>query len=321
MRSTASSEHVAAHLQRSCPRARTDETARAVLERLAHERPEVPELVLVVDAAGRLEGAVPLARLAVSDPATALGELADRNWPRVTPETDQEAAASLALHRRVDTLAVEDAAGRALGVMPSQALLQVLRREHVEDLHRLAGIQHEVSHARHAIEDPPVRRARHRMPWLLVGLAGSALATAAMAAMASRLEANVAIAFFVPALVYLADAMGTQSETIAVRGLSLTRSPLAPLLAMELRTGLLMGAMLGMIAGPLVWLFFDASLALAVAVSIVAAGTAANAIGLVLPWLLMRFGLDPAYGTGPAGTVLSDICTIGVYFAVVSALL
>ena len=61
--------------------------------------------------------------------------------------------------------------------MPSQALLQVLRREHVEGLHRLAGIKREAARARHAIEDPPLRHARHRLPWLLVGLAGSALAT------------------------------------------------------------------------------------------------------------------------------------------------
>ena len=172
----------------------------------------------------------------------------DRNFPRVRADTDQERAASLALHHGVDALPVVDADGRPLGVMPSQALLQVLRREHVEDLHRLAGIQREASQARHAIEDPPLRRMRHRLPWLLVGLAGSAIATAAMAGFEATLRASLTVAFFVPGIVYLADAIGTQSEAIAVRRLSLTRAGIVHLLAGELRTGMLLGAVLGLAA-------------------------------------------------------------------------
>ena len=183
-------EAVRGHVAASVLRARSDETAGAVLARLAHEKPASVELVLVVDDHGKLKGVVPLGRLFAAPAATPLKEILDSKFPRVTADTDQEHAASLALHHGVDALPVVDDAGRALGVMPSQALLQVLRREHVEDLHRLAGIQHEAAQARHAIEDPPLRRVRHRLPWLLVGLAGSALATAAMASFEVHLERN-----------------------------------------------------------------------------------------------------------------------------------
>ena len=67
----------------------------------------------------------------------------DATFPRVAPNDDQEVAASLALHHGVDALPVVDARGVLIGVMPSQALLHVLRREHVEDLHVLAGIRRE----------------------------------------------------------------------------------------------------------------------------------------------------------------------------------
>ena len=56
-------------------------------------------------------------------------------------------------------------------------LLRVLYHEHVEDLDRLSGVMRQTEHAVHALEDPPSRQARDRLPWLLVGLAGSALAT------------------------------------------------------------------------------------------------------------------------------------------------
>ena len=299
--------------------ARPQEAASAVLERLAAEMPESAELVLVVDGEGRLTGVVPMGSLLAS-PHRKISELLDARFPRVTPETDQEHAASLALHHRADALPVVDAQGHALGVMPAQAIMQVLRREHVEDLHRLAGIAREASQARHAIEDPPLRRARHRLPWLLVGLAGSALATAAMASFEATLRSTLAVAFFVPGIVYLADAIGTQTEAIAVRRLSLTRAGIAHLLVGELRTGMLLGAVLGLAAFVPVWLFFDARLAAAVATAIFAAGTMAAGLGLLLPWWIARTGRDPAYGSGPLATVIQDVLSLLVYLGVVRAI-
>ncbi len=229
-------------------------------------------------------------------------------------------AASSARSHGVDALPVVDAERRPLGVMPSQALLQVLRHEHIEDLHRLAGIKHETAQARHAIEDPPLRRVRHRLPWLVVGLAGSALATVAMASFEATLRATIAVAFFVPGIVYLADAIGTQTEAIAVRRLSLTHGGIAHLLAGELRTGMLLGAILGLASFLPIWLVFaDARLAAAVATAIFAAGTMAAALGLLLPWWIARTGRDPAFGSGPLATVIQDILSLLVYFGVVRA--
>jgi magnesium transporter len=291
-----------------------------VLARLALEKPSSVELVLAVDAHGRFVGAAPLARVVALDTAAPLDKAIDRDFPRVRPTTDQERAASLALHHGVDALPVVDAEGCALGVMPAQALLQVLRREHVEDLHVLAGIQRESAQARHAIEDPPLRRLRHRLPWLLAGLGGSALATLAMASFESTFARQIAVAFFVPAIVYLADAIGTQTEAVAVRGLSLTRAGIGHLLAGELRTGLLIGACLGLIAFPPIYVFFgDARLAAAVASAILAAGTVAAGLGLVLPWAIARSGRDPAFGSGPVATVIQDVLSLLVYFGVVKA--
>jgi magnesium transporter len=312
-------ETVAMHVIASVGRGGAGETAAAARRRLAAEPPQSIELMCVVDDAGRLLGALPGGRLVTLADGVTLREAMNPAYPRVRADTDQERAASLALHHGVDALPVVDHEDRLLGVMPAQALLQVLRREHVEDLHRLAGIRRETAQARHAIEDPPVRRARHRLPWLLVGLAGGALATAAMAGFEATIERAVAVAFFVPALVYLADAIGTQSEAVAVRGLSLTRAGIAHLLAGELRTGMLIGAALGVIAFLPIMLVFGTRLAAAVATSIFIAGSIAAAIGIGLPWLLARRGLDPAYGSGPVATVIQDILTIVVYFMVLQA--
>ena len=313
-------ETVGSHLLAPAGRASGDETVAGARARLAADGPASIELVCVVDGTGRLTGVLPVSRLFGVDDAVPLRQIMEAGFPRVGADDDQEAAASVALHHGVNALPVVDRDGKLLGVMPAQALMQVLRREHVEDLHVLAGIRREGAQARHAIEDPPSRRARHRLPWLLVGLCGAALATAAMASFQATLEKMVAVAFFVPALVYLADAIGTQAEAIAVRGLSLTRKGIGHLLAGELRTGMLIGAALGLAAYlPVLLTFGDTRLAAAVSFSIFIAGTIASAIGLGLPWLFARRGWDPAYGSGPVATVIQDILSILVYFAVLHA--
>lgn len=313
-------ETVAEHLSDAFLRARPDDTLDEIAARLARERPAEMELVCAVGGRGELLGILPLRRMFAFDGSKRLYEVMRRDPPSARLDEDQEHAASLALHHAMNALPVVDDAGRLAGIVPAQTLLHVLRQEHVEDLHRLAGIQRETSRARHAIEDPPLRRFWHRIPWLVAGLAGSALATAVMTGFEERLAANVAIAFFIPAIVYLADAVGTQTEAIAVRGLSLTRSGITHLLAAELGVGTLIGAALGALAMPPVYLAFgDPRLALAVGASIWVASSIAATLGLLLPWALAKRGIDPAHGSGPIATVIQDILSLLSYFVVLRA--
>lgn len=315
-------ETVAEHVVATRLSLHVNQTVHEAREALLSSADGARELLLVCDQTGHFAGAMPLGRLFGCAPALTLGEVMTTDFPRVHPTDEQESAASLALHHRVDALAVVDQDGFPVGIVPAQALLQILRREHVEDLHRLAGINRETARARHAIEDPPLRRARHRMPWLLVGFAGSVLSTAAMASFEHTLSTQIATAFFVPGIIYLADAIGTQSEAIAVRGLSLTRGGITHLLLGELRTGMLIGSMLALLAWPLVWFFFsDPRLATAVSAALLFAGSCACLIGFGLPWLLAKYGVDPAYGSGPLATILQDILSLLVYMASVHLLM
>ncbi|MCU0804353.1 MAG: magnesium transporter [Burkholderiales bacterium] len=283
---------------------------------------DAADALYLLSADGRLKGIVPLTRLLAEREDRPLREIATVPAPSVLAGADQEHVASLAIHHALTAVPVVDANERLLGVVPALAIIDVLRHEHVEDLHRIAGIAREGRLARRAIEAPPTRRARDRLPWLLAGLAGSALATAIVAGFEASLQAKVAIAFFIPGIVYLADAVGTQSEAIAVRGLSLSRMPLSRVIGGEFRTGLLIGTTLGVVTFIGIWLWLgDVRLGLAVAIALVAASTAATSIGFALPWLLARLGRDPAFGSGPLATIIQDVLSIVIYFATVSLLL
>lgn len=314
-------ETAAQHAVTRVPTARASETVREVLARLPGHAYDYAGSVYVLDDAARLLGMAHMAQLLAAPPAQTILAAARTDFPEVFPETDQEAVASLAIVHGLTAVPVVDRERRLVGVVPPDALFNVLRREHVEDLHRLAGIRRETIRARNAMEAPPMRRARDRLPWLLVGLAGSMLATLVMSWFEAALQAKLAIAFFVPAIVYLADAVGTQSEAIAVRGLSLSNTPVRDLIGGELRTGLLIGLSLGALTLPFTWLVFgDWQLAFAVALSLVVAGSVATTIGLGFPWLLARFGKDPAYGSGPIATIIQDVLSLIIYFTIATLL-
>lgn len=303
------------------PRASPDEAAGTTLSRMQGHAFDYAGAIYLVAADDKFAGVVPMTRALAARPGTPLHELHIADVPTAHAGTDQERVATLAIRHGLPAVPVLDRSGALLGVVPPETLLEVLRHEHVEDLHRLAGIRHETTRARHAIEAPPLRRARDRLPWLLVGLVGSILATIIMASFEEALRAKLAIAFFVPAVVYLADAIGTQTEAVAVRGISLSHAPLARLVWGEARTGALIGATLGAVAFAGIWGWLgEARLAAAVGLSLFVASAAATTIGFAFPYALARSGRDPAFGSGPIATIIQDVLSLLVYFAIVTVL-
>jgi magnesium transporter len=56
--------------------------------------------------------------------------------------------------------------------------------------------------------------------------------------------------------------------------------------------------------------------AIAVALALLASCSIATLVAMLLPWLFQRLGLDSAFGSGPLATVLQDLLSIAVYFAI-----
>jgi magnesium transporter len=89
----------------------------------------------------------------------------------------------------------------------------------------------------------------------------------------------------------------------------------------ELRTGLLIGIALALLAWPAVWLAFgDTDLATTVALSLMVAGAMATTIGLLLPWVLAHLGKDPAFGSGPVATIVQDVLSLAIYLGLAGLL-
>ncbi|WP_348734330.1 magnesium transporter [uncultured Mycolicibacterium sp.] len=269
----------------------------------------------------RLVGVATIEQLLAAPAGACLRDVMDASPPVVAPDTDREHAAWQAVQRGEPGLAVVDDDGRFRGLISPQQLLTVLLQEHDEDLARLGGFLSDVEHARSTSVESVKRRLWHRLPWLLIGLLGAMVSAVLMTAFEAQLSADLAVAYFVPGIVYLADAVGTQTETLAIRGLSVGVG-IRRITGREALTGLSMGVLLGAVMWPLVALMTgNVALALAVSAAILGASTVATVVALCLPWLLHRLGKDPAFGSGPLATVVQDLLSILLYFAAVSVFL
>jgi magnesium transporter len=298
------------------------ETAGQFRTRLMGETYEDASHVFLLAQDSRFLGIVAIRDLLAALDDTPLMSIArDADRYRVFLDADPVDAAGQAIHEGLSILAVCDAQGRLVGAIPARALMTILRNAHIENLHHMAGILNKSEAAKEALTAPPHRRAIYRLPWLLVGMAGMAVSTALISRYETSLSAHVAVAFFIPAIVYLADSVGTQSEVVVVRGLSLTDSALLPLFFGELGTGALLGSILGFLAFPIIWLAFsNVGLAAAVGLALAVASTIATAFGFLMPWLFARLGYDAALGSGPVATVVQDSFSLLTYFVAASLL-
>ena len=308
-------ETAAQHASTNVPIITPAQRAREALDALTGRRYESASHLVVCEA-DKFAGILTIEALLAAAAESTLDSLMDRDAPTVRPGVDQEIAAWHAVQKGESALAVVDENGRFMGLIPPHRLLAVLLSEHEEDLSRIGGFVKTTSVAREASTEPVQRRLVHRLPWLLVGLAGAMVAADMMGWFETQLELKVVLAFFIPGIVYMADAVGTQTETIVVRGLSVG-VPMRRMVRREILTGLAIGLFLGLIAYPIVWWRWDdADLALAVGVALFGACSTATVAAMTLPWLFDTVGADPAFGSGPLATVLQDLLSILIYFTV-----
>jgi magnesium transporter len=308
-------ETAAEHVSRQVPIARPDATIAEVRRAIEDKRFETATGIAICDE-GRLVGVLSVERL-LAGPGEALArDVMDPDPPVVAPGVDQEVAAWKAVQRGESSLAVVDETGAFVGFIPPQRLLTVLMQEHQEDLARLGGFLQDTSTARSATLEPVQRRFWHRIPWLLVGLIGALVSAEVVGSFEEQLRRNVTLAFFVPGVVYLADAVGTQTEALVIRGLSVG-VPIGAVVRREAATGVLVGVALGLIFLPFgVLRWGEGEVALAVSVALLAACSVATVVAMALPWAFQKLGTDPAFGSGPLATVVQDLLSILIYFGV-----
>lgn len=303
------------HAVLDVPRAHPDQTVGEVRDSLVGRRFECADDIAVLRDTALL-GLVPMEDLVAAPPDATIAEVMHPDPPVVTAGADQELVAWEMARRGESSAAVLNGEGTFAGLVAPKQMLRVLITEHDEDVARLGGYMASTERARHAAEEPVAQRLWHRLPWLLLGLVGAMASAVLVGAYEEELKANVLLAIFVPAVVYMADAVGTQTEALLIRGFAVGVS-LRQVAVRELLSGVAIGLIVAVAFVPFAFVAWgDEHVALAVGLALLASCSIATLVAMVLPWLFQALGRDPAFGAGPLATVIQDLLSILVYFAV-----
>jgi len=163
---------------------------------------------------------------------------------------------------------------------------------------------------------------RLRLPPLIVGLFLGMILSFSVSRLEEVIATNVSVAFFIPFVVYLAAAVGAQTQAIYVRELRSGKSSFKGYFAKECALGVCFGIIFAVITGVLVNLWFgDIQLSKAVALSVLGAVGVAPVVALVVTELLELEHTDPAVGAGPIATVIQDTISVLVYGFITTAIL
>lgn len=170
--------------------------------------------------------------------------------------------------------------------------------------------------------DPVSLLIKKRFPWLLIGLIGGIVATVLSSRFETVLSQNINLAFFIPVIVYMADAVGTQTETVYVRNVADRKVHFGKNLAKETALGIVLGAVFGVFLGTFTFFWLGSiETAISITLSLCLTMTSAPIIALCIPALLNRIHNDPAIGAGPITTVIQDLLSLSLYFIISSVVL
>jgi len=303
------------------PDATIAEVERALLEHA--KKLDTINYIYVLSKEKKLEGVLSIKELFRLPKSAAVAPVMKRNLVTVRPHTDEGRVALLAIEHDLKEIPVVDGENHFLGVVPYDVILHILREEHIEDALRSAGIHQFNEPAKAILNASAFTLFKKRVPWLLVGLGGTAITAGIIGYFEHTLETQLLLAAFIPAVTYLSGAVGTQSETLFIRAAALDRSlSIKNYLEKDLMTGLFLATTLALVMGIISFFIWrEISVSYALTASIFFATLISMVIAVLLPWSFARFRFDPAILGGPLDTIVSDVLSIAVYFSFANLIL
>ena len=161
-----------------------------------------------------------------------------------------------------------------------------------------------------------------RLPWLILGLVGGAMVSVLVSRFEQILARNISLAFFLPVVVYLSDAVGTQTEALYIRTLSKGHVKFLQHLFKEIFVGLILGLTLGPLIGLVAWTWLgNLGVALAVGFATIVNLTVAPILAIFTSQIIYKEHADPALGAGPMATIIQDAFSLVIYFLTASLIL
>ncbi len=297
---------------------RADQTVAACQQMLRQRAAETeesdyegPTYLFVTDTHDKLVGVVSLRDLIFRRPERRMEEIMDREVHFVRVDDDQEQIARIFDQYHYMTLPVLEHDNRLVGMVTANQVIDVMREEATEDMQLMVGVAGEET-----VWTPWQRSVTRRLPWLYVNTITLFGAAAVVAFFESTIAQLTVLAAFLPVVAGLGGNAGNQTLTVIIRAMALGEvNPGDGVRALrkELILGICNGIAIGTVVGVIAFSWKgNYMLGTVVAVAMLLNMIAAATFGVLVPYGLKLFKIDPALASSIFVTTITDIA--GFFF-------
>jgi magnesium transporter len=298
-------------------------TAMQAIEELRRQAREDIDFytIFVTGRDGLLEGVVSLQDLVVSDPDLPISEITAEPEVVARVTMDQEDVGRALSRYNLPSIGVVDEAGRLVGQITFDDVIDVIEAETTEDILRFAAVSDEEE-----VRGSTLDAIRSRLPWLLLNLATATIGASVVWRYQGTIEALVLLAVVMPIVAGLGGNAGTQALAVTIRRIAVSDESLSQrwgAVRKEALVGLLNGLVVGVVAAAAGHLLFDAGLRFGAVVLLAMWGNmvVASFAGAFIPILLESLGADPAVASSVFVTALTDLTGFMLLLGLATAVL
>lgn len=284
---------------------------------------EILDYIYVVNKDNVLTGVFSIKELLRAKGKLKVQEIMKKELVSVRPKAHPERVVYVALSKGIKTVPVVDEKGHLLGVVPYDTILHIFNKEVREDIFKFGGLFHRIGKEYTTVKSPAKTMVKSRLPWLLIGIFGGIIAASIVSFFEGVLSVFIALASFIPVMVYITDSIGTQSETLIVRTMALDpKFSVKSYMVRELKVTSVLSSICSLFLALIALAGWrNVLLSCIVGIALFVGMFAGVLVSSLLPLFFRKIGKDPAIATGPLATLLSDIITLAIYFLIAQGFL
>ena len=289
---------------------------------------ETIDVLYVIDADGKLIDDVRIKDILLAEPEKRIEDLIDNRLISLRANDPQEEAVTIFRMNNRVALPVVDDQDIMLGIVTIDDILWVANEEYTEDMQRIGGTE--------ALDEPYLdvsifHLVKKRAGWLMVLFLGQLLTFNVLKHYESQL--STILVLLMPVIMSSGGNSGSQASTLIIQAMAMGEVTLRDWW-MVMRREILSGLLLGIILGALgffriafeeaflsaygeVWYLYG----FAIAASLVGVVLWGSLVGSMLPFILRRFGADPASSSVPFVATIVDVTGLVIYFSFATLIL
>lgn len=291
---------------------------------------ETIDVLYVIDSDGILLDDIRIREILLVKPDVLVRDLMDNRLISLKANDPQEEAINIFRMNNRVALPVTDDQQIMLGIVTVDDILWVANEEYTEDMQRIGGTE--------ALDEPYmdmsiINLVKKRAGWLVLLFLGQLFTASVMTHYEAQLAGALILAIFIPLIMSSGGNSGSQASTLIIQAMALGEVTLADwwrVMKREILSGLLLGLILGVLGYFRLYIqhmtFGDLGehwhlVAAVVGLSLLGIVTWGSLMGSMLPFILKRFGADPATSSTPFVATLVDVTGLVIYFSIATYIL